>query len=263
MLERGKSVKNLFDLTGKTAVVIGGNSTLGSEMAIGLAEHGANIAIVGRNKETSLNVVKQLVKLGVKAEYFYADVVDKTSLEKSCKEIAVWSDGFDILINAPGKNSDTPFFELEMDEWDDIMNVNLKGIVLSCQIFGRKMIRQERKGSIINISSVSSHIPLSRVITYSASKAGVNNVTQYLARELAPYDIRVNAIVPGFFPAEQNRKILTEDRVQAIMRHTPMKRFGDPSELKGVTVWLASEKASSFVTGAIIPVDGGFSSMTI
>jgi NAD(P)-dependent dehydrogenase (short-subunit alcohol dehydrogenase family) len=150
-----------------------------------------------------------------------------------------------------------------MDEWDDIMNVNLKGIVLSCQIFGRKMIRQERKGSIINISSVSSHIPLSRVITYSASKVGVNNVTQYLARELAPYDIRVNAIVPGFFPAEQNRKILTEDRVQAIMRHTPMKRFGDPSELKGVTVWLASEKASSFVTGAIIPVDGGFSSMTI
>lgn len=118
-------------------------------------------------------------------------------------------------------------------------------------------------GSIINISSVSSDPPLSKVFTYSASKAGMNNVTQYLSRELAPNDIRVNAIIPGFFPADQNKKILSEERMNDIMSHTPMQRFGDPDELQGAAVWLASEKASSFVTGALIRVDGGFGAMTI
>jgi NAD(P)-dependent dehydrogenase (short-subunit alcohol dehydrogenase family) len=125
------------------------------------------------------------------------------------------------------------------------------------------MIEKEKKGSIINISSVSSTIPLSRVFTYSVSKAGLNSVTQFLARELAPNGIRVNAIIPGFFPAEQNRKILDQDRIESIMRHTPMQRFGEAEELQGAAVWLASDKASSFVTGALIRVDGGFGSMTI
>jgi NAD(P)-dependent dehydrogenase (short-subunit alcohol dehydrogenase family) len=125
------------------------------------------------------------------------------------------------------------------------------------------MIDKGTKGSIINISSVSSTTPLSRVFTYSVSKAGVNSVTQYLARELAPYGIRVNAIIPGFFPAEQNRKILDDARIESIMNHTPMKRFGEAEELQGAAVWLASDKASSFVTGALIRVDGGFGSMTI
>jgi NAD(P)-dependent dehydrogenase (short-subunit alcohol dehydrogenase family) len=125
------------------------------------------------------------------------------------------------------------------------------------------MIEQGKGGSIINISSVSSGPPLSRVFTYSLSKAGVNNMTQYLSREWAPHNIRVNAIAPGFFPAEQNRKILTEERVASIFNHTPMNRFGDPEELIGATVWLASEKASSFVTGALIRVDGGYTAMTI
>src|SRR5690606_4648126 len=148
---------------------------------------------------------------------FRADVSTKESLEQLAVEVEKWSGGWDIILNAPGKNSPTPFFDLDMDEWDDIMDVNLKGIVLTCQIFAKKMIEQERKGSIINISSVSSTTPLSKVFTYSVSKAGVNSVTQFLAREFAPNGIRVNAIIPGFFPAEQNRKILSEDRIASIM----------------------------------------------
>ncbi len=166
-------------------------------------------------------------------------------------------------MNAPGKNSSTPFFELGMEEWDDIMDVNLKGIVITCQIFAGRMIEQKRNGSIINISSVSSTTPLSKVFTYSVSKAGLNSVTQFLAREFASEGIRVNAIIPGFFPAEQNRKILSPDRIESIMKHTPMNRFGTPEELKGAAVFLASDQASSFVTGTLLRVDGGFGSMTI
>ena len=125
------------------------------------------------------------------------------------------------------------------------------------------MIEQGFGGSVINISSASSGPPLSKVVAYSVAKAGVNNLTQFLAKEWAPHNIRVNALAPGFFPAEQNKKVLTKDRIDSIMNHTPMNRFGKPEELVGATLWLASEKASSFVTGAIIHVDGGFTAMTI
>ncbi|MFB9760822.1 SDR family oxidoreductase [Ectobacillus funiculus] len=256
-------MKQLFDLSGKTAVAIGGNSVLGSSIVKGLAAHGANIAIVGRNLEKAQAVAGEIEENGGTAKAFQADVSSRDSLIGVASEIEQWSGGWDILLNAPGKNSTTPFFELEMEEWDDIMDVNLKGIVLTCQIFAKKMIEQERKGSIINISSVSSTTPLSKVFTYSVSKAGLNSVTQYLAREFAPNGIRVNAIIPGFFPAEQNRKILSAERVESIMNHTPMKRFGAPEELQGAAVWLASEEASSFVTGTLIRVDGGFGGMTI
>ncbi|AOH53493.1 gluconate 5-dehydrogenase [Peribacillus muralis] len=254
---------NLFDLTGKTAVAIGGNSVLGSAISKGFAAQGAKVAIVGRNLEKAKEVVKEIEDGGGSAEAFQADVCSRDSLLEAADQIQQWSGGWDILLNAPGKNSSTPFFELEMDEWDDIMDVNLKGIVLTCQIFAQKMIDQERRGSIINISSVSSTTPLSKVFTYSVSKAGLNSVTQFLAREFAPSGIRVNAIIPGFFPAEQNKKILSADRIESIMEHTPMNRFGTPDELQGAAVWLASEKASSFVTGTLIRVDGGFGSMTI
>jgi NAD(P)-dependent dehydrogenase (short-subunit alcohol dehydrogenase family) len=254
---------NLFDLTGKTAVAIGGNSVLGASISKGLAEHGAKVAILGRNLEKANQVVQEIEANGGTAKAFAANVSSRESLEKAASEIEQWSGGWDIVLNAPGKNSATPFFDLDMEEWDDIMDVNLKGIVVTCQIFAKRMIEQERKGSIINISSVSSTTPLSKVFTYSVSKAGVNSMTQYLAREFAPYGIRVNAIIPGFFPAEQNRKILSEERVQSIMNHTPMNRFGEPDELKGAAVWLSADQASSFVTGALIRVDGGFGSMTI
>ncbi len=256
-------MNTLFDLTGKTAVAIGGNSVLGSSMAKGLANHGAKVAIVGRNLDKANEVVKEIEALGGIAKAFQADVVSKESLEASAAAIEEWSGGWDILLNAPGTNSATPFFDLDMDEWDKIMDVNLKGIVITCQVFAKKMIEQGRQGSIINISSVSSTTPLSKVFTYSISKAGLNSVTQFLAREFAQDGIRVNAIIPGFFPAEQNRKILSEERIASIMNHTPMNRFGDPDELQGATVWLASDKASSFVTGTLIRVDGGFGSMTI
>lgn len=256
-------MENLFDLTGKTAVAIGGNSVLGSSMVKGLAEQGAQVAIVGRNMETAEKVTQEIIASGGVAKAFQADVISKESLINVAEKIEAWSGGWDILLNAPGTNSPTPFFDIEEDEWDHILDVNLKGIVLTTQVFAKRMIDQERKGSIINISSVSSTTPLSRVFTYSVSKAGVNNMTQFLAREFAPHGIRVNAIIPGFFPAEQNRKILSEERIASIMGHTPMNRFGDPQELKGTAIWLASDRASSFVTGTLIQVDGGFGSMTI
>jgi NAD(P)-dependent dehydrogenase (short-subunit alcohol dehydrogenase family) len=130
-------------------------------------------------------------------------------------------------------------------------------------VFGKAMVDAGRGGSIINISSASSGPPLSRVFTYSVAKGGVNQITRFLARELAPHNIRVNAIIPGFFPAEQNRRVLTPERVASILAHTPMNRFGDAEELVGAAVYLASRKASSFVTGSILTVDGGFMAMTI
>jgi NAD(P)-dependent dehydrogenase (short-subunit alcohol dehydrogenase family) len=254
---------NLFDLSGKTAVIIGGNSTLGGSMAVALAGHGAQVAIVGRNQETCKQVCSQIEEIGGTAQSFYADATKIEDLELVLKEVLAWSGRVDILMNCPGKNSATPFFDISMEEWDSIMEVNLKSVVLACQIFGKHMVDRGEGGSIINISSVSSDPPLSRVFTYSASKAAVNNVTQFLAREFAPSRVRVNAIIPGFFPAEQNRKILSPERIESIMKHTPMNRFGNAEELQGAAVFLASEKASSFVTGSIVRVDGGFGSMTI
>jgi NAD(P)-dependent dehydrogenase (short-subunit alcohol dehydrogenase family) len=254
---------NLFDLTGKTAVVIGGNSTLGGTMAVGLGGHGANVAVVGRNQETAEAVRKRIEEAGGQARCFQADATRADDLSRVLQEVLAWTGRIDILMNCPGKNSTTPFFELTMEEWDSIMDVNLKSVVLACQIFGKHMVEQGKGGSIINISSVSSDPPLSRVFTYSASKAGVNNVTKFLAREFAPSRVRVNAIVPGFFPAEQNRKILSPERTESILRHTPMGRFGAAEELQGAAVFLASEQASGFVTGAILRVDGGFGAMTI
>ncbi|MDZ7333417.1 MAG: SDR family oxidoreductase [candidate division KSB1 bacterium] len=253
----------LFGLKGKTAVIIGGGGVLAGSMADGLAQAGANIAIVDINLELAKHRAEQLAKRGVETLALMADASQKSALQSVSQEIDAVFGHVDILINAPGINSMTPFFEIQESEWDKILDVNLKSMFFACQIFGRRMIDQGTGGSIINISSASSGPPLSKVFTYSISKAGVNNLTQYLAREWAPYHIRVNAIAPGFFPAEQNRKILTEDRIAQIFNHTPMARFGDPAELIGAVIWLASDKASSFVTGAIIRVDGGFSAMTI
>jgi len=253
----------LFGLKNKTAVLIGGGGVLAGSMAEGLARAGANIAIVDINLELAQKRADQLTSLGVKTLALKADASQKPALEAVARQVIAKFGQVDILINAPGINSMTPFFEIEESEWDKILNVNLKSMFFACQVFGRQMIDQGTGGSIINISSASSGPPLSKVFTYSISKAGVNNLTQFLAREWAPFRIRVNAIAPGFFPAEQNRKILTEDRIAQIFNHTPMARFGDPSELIGAVIWLASERASSFVTGAIIRVDGGFSAMTI
>lgn len=254
---------SMFDLTGKTAVIIGGNSTLGSAMGEIYGQYGANVAVVGRNVETAQAAKARIEQVGGKAAVFQADATSKEDLQRILAEILAWTGRVDILMNCPGKNSSTPFFDITEEEWDSIMDVNLKGTVLACQVFGKQMIDQGHGGSIINISSVSSGPPLSKVFTYSASKAGINSVTQFLAREFAPHGIRVNGIIPGFFPAEQNRKILSEERIKSIMTHTPMNRFGTPEELQGAALYLASEKASGFVTGTFLRVDGGFGAMTI
>ncbi|MGG1633263.1 SDR family oxidoreductase [Paenibacillus sp. NRS-1760] len=253
----------MFNLTDTVSVVIGGNGVLGSAMASALAEAGSKVAIVGRDMEKAKLVCDQINSSGGTAISLQADATKKDELEAVLNVILQWGGRIDTLVNASGTNSPTPFFDLEMDEWDRIMDVNLKSVVLACQVFGKQMIEQGSGGSIINISSVSSSPPLSRVFTYSASKAGVNSITQFLAREFAPDRVRVNAIIPGFFPAEQNKKILSPERVESIMQHTPMNRFGNPDELKGAVVYLASSKASSFVTGSFLRVDGGFGAMTI
>ena len=256
-------LEDMFGLKNKTAVVIGGGGVLAGCMAEGLARAGANIAILDLNFETASQKAKQLSTFGVKTLPLQVDASKKADIEKAADQIGDFFGDIDILVNSPGINSATPFFEIMEDEWQRILDVNLKSMFFACQVFGKKMIDREKGGSIINISSASSGPPLSIVFTYSISKSGVNNLTQFLAREWAPHKVRVNALAPGFFPAEQNRKVLTESRIASIFNHTPMNRFGDPQELIGATLWLASEKASSFVTGAIVRVDGGFSAMTI
>jgi NAD(P)-dependent dehydrogenase (short-subunit alcohol dehydrogenase family) len=252
-----------FDLTGCVAAVIGGTGVLGGAIAHGLADAGASIAVIGRSEERGRARVAALEADGAKAISVSADATDPDAMTRAAAEIEDRLGSVDILVNAPGVNSSTPFLEIELEEWHRLLDANLTSVFVACQVFARAMIAAGRGGSIVNISSASSGPPLSRVLTYSVAKAGLNNLTQYLAAELAPHRIRVNAIAPGFFPAEQNRRLLSPDRRKAIVEHTPAGRLGEPDELVGAVVWLASEQASSYVTGAIIRVDGGFTAKTI
>ncbi len=255
--------EDLFSLKDKVAAVIGGGGVLAGEMALGLAAAGADVSILDFNLENAEKKAEAVRSLGRRAQALKVDATRKSDLEGALSAILKEFGHVDILINAAGINSATPFFEITEEEWHKILDVDLKSVFLACQVFGKQMVEAGRGGSIINISSASSGPPLSKVFTYSVAKGGVNQITMFLAREFAPYKVRVNAILPGFFPAEQNRKVLTPERVKQIMNHTPMNRFGEPSELVGVTIFLASEKAASFVTGAIVRVDGGFMAMTI
>jgi NAD(P)-dependent dehydrogenase (short-subunit alcohol dehydrogenase family) len=253
----------MFSLTGQVAAVIGGGGVLAGTMATGLARAGADIAILDVSRENAEQRAKSIATLGRQAIAVVCDATSRASLEQALDEILEHFGHVDILINAAGVNSGTPFFEITEAEWQRLIDIDLKSVFLACQVFGKAMVDAGHGGSIINISSASSGPPLSKVFTYAIAKAGVNQITQYLARELAPNHIRVNAILPGFFPAEQNRKLLTEDRIESIMSHTPMHRFGESCELVGAAVYLASPQASSFVTGSILNVDGGFMAMSI
>lgn len=253
----------LFRLDEEVAVIIGGGGVLAGAMAEGLADAGAKIAIVGRTKENAEKRAQAIADRGHEAIGLQCDTTSKADLSATLDAVIERFGRVDILMNAAGVNSATPFFDISEEEWHKILDIDLKGVFLACQVFGKAMVDAGRGGSIINITSISSGPPLSKVFTYGVAKAGVNQITQFLARELAPHGIRVNAILPGFFPAEQNRKVLTPERVQSILTHTPMNRFGDADELVGAAVYLASRKASGFVTGAILRVDGGFSAMTI
>ncbi|HYW41256.1 MAG TPA: SDR family oxidoreductase [Bryobacteraceae bacterium] len=253
----------LFSLEGEVAVVIGGGGVLAGAMAEGLAAAGARVAIADLARAQAEERAQAISAKGSEAIGIQCDATRRADLEKALQVALQRFGHVDILINAAGVNSPTPFFDITEEEWHRILDIDLKSVFLACQVFGKAMVDAGRGGSIINISSVSSGPPLSKVFTYAVSKAGVNQITQFLAHDLAPHNIRVNAIMPGFFPAEQNRKVLTPDRVASILAHTPMKRFGEAEELIGVTVYLASRKASSFVTGSIVRVDGGFTAMTI
>jgi NAD(P)-dependent dehydrogenase (short-subunit alcohol dehydrogenase family) len=254
---------DMFSLDGLVAVVIGGGGVLAGEMATGLAQAGADIAIVDVSEPGAEARAAAIRGLGRRAIGVRADATKKADLQASLNAVLSQLGHVDILLNAAGVNSGTPFFEIGEEEWHRILDIDLKSVFLACQVFGKAMVDAGRGGSVINISSASSSPPLSRVFTYSVAKGGVNQITQFLAREWAPYKVRVNAILPGFFPAEQNRKLLTEERTASILTHTPMGRFGEASELIGAAVYLSSPRAASFVTGSILRVDGGFLAMTI
>jgi NAD(P)-dependent dehydrogenase (short-subunit alcohol dehydrogenase family) len=256
-------LRQLFGLEGLTAVVIGGTGTLGGSIADTLGQAGAHVVVVGLNNDAGSTAVERLKGLGATAEFIAADATKREDLDAISQHLKQQKRRPDILVNGAGVNSPTPFLEITEEEWDRILNVNLRSVRLACQVFGAQLLAEKAAGSIINVASLSAITPLSRVFTYSVSKAAVLNLTQNLAREWAPHNIRVNALSPGFFPAEQNRKVLTADRVENVMRHTPMKRFGTPDELSGAILLLASPKAGSFLTGANLVVDGGFTAMTI
>lgn len=252
----------LFSLEGKTAVVIGGTGELCGAMAMALTGAGAEVVLVGRSQEKATARLEKIRDQGGNGYFLAADIVSRNGLQKLLSEVIERSGKIDILINGAGTNSTTPFLEVPEEEYDNIFTTNTKAVFLACQVFGQYFIDNGVSASVINIGSMSGVIPLSRVFTYSMSKAAVHNISKNLAREWATQGIRVNTLVPGFFPAEQNRKILTEERVSQIMGHTPMKRFGDTKELSGATLLLASD-AGSFITGEEIIVDGGYAAMTI
>ncbi|WP_153557534.1 SDR family oxidoreductase [Roseimaritima sediminicola] len=267
---------DLFDLDGQTAVVLGGTGALGGAMAEALGAAGATVVVAGRNQQRGDQRVAQIEAAGGKAAFQQADALDVQSLVAAREQICDRVGAPTILVNAAGGNHPDAtlqpgdrFSDLPLEAWNRVFDLNLSGgVLLPTQVFAQPMLEGGR-GSVINIASMSGMVPLSRVVAYSAAKAAVINLTQFLARQWATSGVRVNAISPGFFPAEQNRKLLFNDdgsyteRGGQIIAHTPMARFGDPKELAGAVVWLASQKASSFVTGQNIVVDGGFSATSI
>jgi len=251
----------LFSLAGKTAVVIGGTGELCGAMAEGMAAAGAKVVLVGRDAAKAEKRLAAIHATGGEAWFEACEVTSRQELDQLADRVHERGGRIDILVNGAGVNSPTPFLDIAEEELDRIISINLKGVVLACQVFGARMLAAGA-GSIINLGSISGIVPLSRVFTYSATKAAVHNLTKNLAREWAAQGVRVNTLIPGFFPAEQNRKVLTPERVASIMNRTPMKRFGEARELVGATLLLASD-AGSFVTGSEIVVDGGFAAMAI
>lgn len=262
-MQTASYLKDLFGLTGKTAVIIGGTGELCGTMAVGLARAGAEVVLGGRIPEKAEKRLAEIESFGGEGYFVPVDVTSRDSLHHLLDTVLERSGKVDILINGAGTNSPTPFLDIPEDEYQRIIDTNLTAIFRACQVFGRYFLDQTQPASIINLGSISGLNPLSRVFTYSASKAAVHNLTRNLAREWADKDIRVNTLVPGFFPAEQTRKVLDESRVLDILRQTPASRFGNADELIGATLLLASSKAGSFITGTEMIVDGGFHAMTI
>jgi NAD(P)-dependent dehydrogenase (short-subunit alcohol dehydrogenase family) len=269
-------IEELFGLKGKVAVVTGGTGVLGSEMCLALARAGADVVVLGRRKDAADAVVEKIRSLGVKGLAISADVLKENELKDARKKIVDTFGSIDILINGAGGNiagavvpPDKTFLDMNVEDFKKVVDLNLHGTVLPSQVFGEVMIKNKR-GVIVNISSMSAIVPLTRVAGYSAAKASVSNFTQWLAVEMAKKfgeGIRVNAIAPGFFITEQNRNLLTlpdgglTERGKSIIQGTPFARFGEAEELSGALLWLCSD-ASKFVSGIVVPVDGAYSAFS-
>jgi NAD(P)-dependent dehydrogenase (short-subunit alcohol dehydrogenase family) len=255
-------LENLFGLSGRTAVVVGGTGVLGGALAEGLAKAGAFVVVAGRGADRGAARVEAIRAAGGEAMFVSVDAVDRASVQSLLDATVNARGRADILVNCAGVNSSVPYFDIPDDDFDKVLDTNLKSTHVGCQIFGAHMAAGGG-GSILNIGSVSADKPLSKVFIYSASKAAVVNYTKNVARELAPKGVRVNVLCPGFFPAEQNRKILSPERTATIMSQTPMNRFGNPDELLGAAILLCAPVAGSFITGAELYVDGGFTGMRL
>jgi len=267
---------DIFSLSGKVAVVTGGGGVLCGAISKALALAGARVAVCDIFEDKAQAVARQICDSGGEARSYRMDVLSLDSIRRHCEAICRDFGQVDILINGAGGNlkeattsPDLPFFDLPLDALEKVMALNLfGGAVLPCQVFGQRMVKSPNGGSIINISSMNALRPLTRIPGYSAAKAAVSNFTQWLAVHFAQeYNprLRVNAIAPGFFLTDQNRFLLTDretgeltERGKTIIAHTPMREFGQPDDLIGTVIWLASD-ASRFVTGIVVPIDGGFS----
>ncbi|WP_394581317.1 SDR family oxidoreductase [Cytobacillus firmus] len=267
------------NLNGKTAVITGGSGVLCSEMARELARHGVKVAILNRTAEKGTAVSAEIEKAGGTAIAVAADVLDRESMEKAREEVISHFGQVDILINGAGGNhpdaitsvetynvessSEKSFFDMDEKGFSQVFASNFTGTFLASQVFGKELLKQESP-IIINISSMSSYSPMTKVPAYSAAKSAINNFTMWMAVHFAETGLRVNAIAPGFFLTTQNRNLLLNEdgshtaRSEKIIAHTPMKRFGQPKDLLGALLWLADEEYSGFVTGVTVPVDGGF-----
>jgi NAD(P)-dependent dehydrogenase (short-subunit alcohol dehydrogenase family) len=265
-----------FSLDNKVAVVTGGTGVLGGAIAHGFAAAGAKVAILGRRTAKAMEVADAIIAGGGEAMALTADVLDAESLLAVREHLLANYGRVDILLNAAGGNmpgatviGDVTFFTMQPADFERVVQLNLTGTLLPSQIFGEPMATQ-RSGVIINVSSMTAQKPLTRVLGYGNAKAAIDNFTRWLAVELAQKygeGLRVNAIAPGFFIGEQNRSFLLNPdgtntaRGQSIIDHTPMCRYGEPEELVGAAIWLASD-ASRFITGVVVPVDGGFSAFS-
>jgi NAD(P)-dependent dehydrogenase (short-subunit alcohol dehydrogenase family) len=264
----------MFDVKGKVVAITGGGGVLCGEMAKALATAGAKVVVLDLMEDAAKKVAKEC---GRSALACRCDVLDRASIQAASDFILAKHGRIDVLINGAGGNkkqatasADMSFFDIPADAIQWVFNLNILGTMVPCQIFGRQMA-QQKEGIILNISSMNSFRPLTRIAAYSAAKAAVSNFTQWLAVHMAQNyspQIRVNALAPGFFLTDQNRFLLTEEKTGAltargktILDHTPAGRFGEPADLVGTTVWLLSD-ASKFVTGVVVPVDGGFSAFS-
>jgi len=258
MTSSAEYLQSLFGMDGEVAVIIGGAGELGGALSTGIGQAGANIVVADVGEETCKIRVEKLKNVGIKASYCVVNITQRDSIQQLLAESLKITGRVDMLVNCAGINVGTSFLDVDPNQWDKIFAVNLKGTMEACQVFIESMLKNPDGGSILNIGSVNSDRPLSRVFAYAASKAGVVNLTQNIAQEFAAQKIRVNAICPGFFPAEQNRKLLDEKRVESIMNGTPMRRYGTPDELVGAALLLLSKTAGSYMTGSTVYVDGGF-----